>query len=144
MRSISGFFHLFEVNDLRAMVSIMAILSTKGTREVCPKIVVVLPLTFVIITSLRVIVPLILVAPSRLVLLGVIPSWSRIMVVSVFSFLFGIVRLMGRISHIQLFEILILLNWRGLKKVNPSMWRSLWWSHGLWGARKWKVWIIWW
>jgi hypothetical protein len=42
--SISRFFHPFKVNDLREMVSIMAILTTKGTREVCPKIVVILPL----------------------------------------------------------------------------------------------------
>jgi hypothetical protein len=76
MWSISGFFHPFKVNDLREMVSIMAILTAKGTREVCLKIVVILPLVFVIISPLGVLVPLILVAPDRLVLLGVIPSWS--------------------------------------------------------------------
>jgi hypothetical protein len=40
----------------------MAILTTKGTREVCMKIVVVLPLVFVVISPLGVLVPLILVA----------------------------------------------------------------------------------
>jgi hypothetical protein len=89
--STSRFFHSFEVSNLREMVSIMAIFTTKGKREVCLKIVVVLPLVFVIISPLRVLVPLILVAPNRLVLLGVIPSWSRIIIVSIFSFLFGIV-----------------------------------------------------
>jgi hypothetical protein len=67
-------FHLFEVNNLREMVSIIAIFTTKGTREVGSKIVVVFPLAFVAISPLRVLVPLILVAPNRLVLLGVIPS----------------------------------------------------------------------
>jgi hypothetical protein len=54
------------------MVSIMAILTVKGIREVCPKIVVVISLAFVVIALLGVLVPLILVAPSRLVLLGVV------------------------------------------------------------------------
>jgi hypothetical protein len=129
---------------MREMVSIMSILTAKGTREVFLKIVVIIPLEFVIISPLRVIVHLILVSPVRLVLLGVIPSWSWIIIVSVFSFLLGIIRIMGQIFHIQLFKILILLNGRGLKKVNPSMWMSLWWSHGLWRARKCKVQIIWW
>jgi hypothetical protein len=142
--SISDSFIHLKSSDLREMVSIMAILTAKGTREVCLKIVVILPLVFVVISPLGVLVPLILVSPDRLVLLGVIPSWSWIIIVSVFSFLFGIIRLMGRIFHIQLFKILILLNGRGLNKVNPSVWVSLWWSHGLWRARKWKVWIILW
>jgi hypothetical protein len=75
------------------MVSIMAILTTKGTREVCLNIVVVLPLAFVVISPLGVLVPLVLVSPGRLVLLGLVlvSSWSRIIIVSVFSFLFGIV-----------------------------------------------------
>jgi len=74
--SISGFFHPFKVNDLRELVTIMAILTTKGTREVCPKIVVIIPLAFVIVSSLRVLVPLILVSLGRLVMLGVILSGS--------------------------------------------------------------------
>jgi hypothetical protein len=63
---------MFKVTNLREMVSIMAILTAKGTREVCPKIVVVLPLAFVVISPLGVLIPLILVAPGRLVLLGVV------------------------------------------------------------------------
>jgi hypothetical protein len=59
------FFHPFKVNNLREMVSIMAILTAKGTREVCPKIVVILPLAFVVISPLGVLVPLILVAPEQ-------------------------------------------------------------------------------
>jgi hypothetical protein len=70
--SISRFFHPFKVNNLREMVSIMAILTAKGTREVFLKIVVILPLAFVVISPLGVLVPLILVAPDRLVLLGVV------------------------------------------------------------------------
>jgi len=62
------FFHPFEVYDLGEMVSIMSILAEKGTREVCPNIVVVLPLAFVFISPLRVLIPLVLVAPNRLVL----------------------------------------------------------------------------
>jgi hypothetical protein len=59
-------------------VSIMAILTVKGRREFCSKIFVVLPLAFVVISPLGVLVPLILGAPGRLVLLGVVlvPSWS--------------------------------------------------------------------
>jgi hypothetical protein len=143
-RSVHEFFHPFKVNNLGEMVSIMAILTTKGTREVCLDVVAILPLVFVVIASLGVLIPLILISPSRLVLLGVISSWSNIIIVSVFSFLFGIIRLMGRIFHIQLFKYLKFLNGRGLNKVNPSMWLSLWWSHGWGGTRKWKVQIILW
>jgi len=71
----------------------MTILTTKGTREVFPKIVGVLPLAFVVIAPLGVLVPLIPIAHDRLVLLGVVllSSWSRIIIVLVFPFLFGIV-----------------------------------------------------
>jgi hypothetical protein len=100
--SISGFFHPFKINNLREMVSIMAILTAKGTWEVCLKVFVVLPWVFVVISPLGVLVPLILFAPSRLVLLGVVlvPSWYWVIIVSFFSFLFGIVRLMAWISCI--------------------------------------------
>jgi hypothetical protein len=135
MWSISRFFHPFKVCYLGEMVSIMAILTAKGTREVCLNIVVVLPLAFVVISPLGVLVPLVLVPPGRLVLLGLVlvSSWSEIIIVSIFSFLSGIVRLMGWISRIQLFKILILLNGRGLNKINPSMWLSLWGRNGLGG-----------
>jgi hypothetical protein len=54
------------------MVSIVTKLTTKGTREVGPKVVVVFPLAFFFISPLGVLVPLILVTPDRLVLLGMI------------------------------------------------------------------------
>jgi hypothetical protein len=119
----------------------MAILTTKGARELCLKIVVILPLDVFVIAPLGVLAPLILVDPDRLVLLGVVlvPSWSWIIIVSFFSFLFGIIQLMGWIFRIQLFKILILLNGRGLKTINPSMWLSLWRNNGLGRTRKWKV-----
>jgi hypothetical protein len=111
----------------------MTMLTAKGTREVRLEVVVVVPpLVFVVISPLGVLVPLILVAPNRLVLLGVVSPWSWVIIVSVFSFLFGIIRLMGRIFRIQLFKILKLLNGRGMNKVNPSVWLSLWRSNGLW------------
>jgi hypothetical protein len=65
MWSISKFLHLFKVSDLREIVSIMAILTTKGTREVFLNIIFILLLAFVIISPLGVWVPLILVAPDR-------------------------------------------------------------------------------
>jgi hypothetical protein len=90
MWSITRFFHPFEVCYLGAMVSIMAILTAKGTREVCLNIVVVLSLAFVVISPLGVLVPLVLVAPCRLVLLGLVlvSSWSEIIIVSIFSLSF--------------------------------------------------------
>jgi hypothetical protein len=122
-------------------VSIMTILTAKGTREVCPNIVFVLPLEFVVIAPMGVQIPLVLVSPDRLVLLF---FWSWIIIDSIFSFLSGIVRLMGWISRIQLFKILILMNRRGLNKINPIMWLSVWGRKGLGGAREGKVQIILW
>jgi hypothetical protein len=117
-------------------VSIMAILTAKGTREVCSNIFFVLPLAFVVISPLGVLVPLVLVAPSRLVRLGLVlvSSWSGIIIVSISSFLSRIVRLMGWINHIQLFKILILLNGRGLNKISPNMWLSVWGRNGMGGG----------
>jgi hypothetical protein len=79
------------------MVSIVTKLTTKGTREGGPNIVVVPSLMFVVVSPLGVLIPLVLVAPDRLVLLGLVlvSSWSRIIIVPIFSFLSGIVRLMG-------------------------------------------------
>jgi hypothetical protein len=119
----------------------MTELTAKGTREVGSKIIVIFPLTPVVIAPLGVLIPLILVAPSRLVLLGVIPALTWVAIVPVFSFLFGIIRLMGQIFRIQLFKILILLKGRGLNKIHPSV--RVWGSHGLWRTREWKVWILW-
>ena len=54
------------------MVGVMTELTTKGTREDGFNIVVISPLAFIIISPLGVLVPLVLVAPSGLVLLGLI------------------------------------------------------------------------
>jgi hypothetical protein len=127
------------------MVSIMTMLTAKRKREVRLEVVVfVPPLVVVVISPLRVLVTLVLVAPSRLVLLGVISPWFWVIIVSVFSFLFGIIQLMGCIFYIQLFKILKFLNGREMNKVNPNMWLSLWRSNWLWRTRKWKKWIILW
>jgi hypothetical protein len=125
------------------MISIMTELTTKGTRDVGSKITIVFFLTPVFIAPLVVPIPLVLVSPSRLVLLGVIPSLTWVVIVPVFSFIFAIIRLMDRICHIQLFKILILLNGKVLNKIHPSVRVSLWWNHGLWRTKKWKVWILW-
>jgi hypothetical protein len=134
-------FQPYEINDLGAMMSVMAELTTKGTREVGFNIIVISPLESIIIAPLGVLIPLVLVAPSGLVLLGLIPALTWVVVVPVSSFLFGIVQWMGRIGRIQLFENLVLLNGRGLNKIHPRM--RMWESHGLWGTKKWKVWILW-
>jgi hypothetical protein len=63
MLSINRFFHPFEVNDLREMVSIMTIITTQAIGEVGMKSVVVLSLVFFVIAPLRVLGPLILVPP---------------------------------------------------------------------------------
>jgi hypothetical protein len=137
---VHGLFHLFEVRNLGAVVSIMSILTAKSAREVCPKVFVVfLPFTFFFIVPLGVLVTSILVSPSRLVLLGVVSSWSRVDIVSFFSFLLGIIPLMGLIFRIQLFKSMKLLNGRGLNKVNVDMQFSMWRSHGLWWTKKWKL-----
>jgi hypothetical protein len=94
---VHGIFHLFEVGNLGEMVSIMTMLTSKSTREVHLEVVVVVPPLAFFIAPLGVLVPLVLVAPNRLVLLGVISPWSWVIIVSVFSFLFGIIRLMGHI-----------------------------------------------
>jgi hypothetical protein len=136
---------MFEVGNLEAMVSIMAMLTPNSTGEVFHEVVVfVLPLVFVIISPLGVLVPLILVSPSKLVLLGVVFPYYWVIIVSVFSFIFGIIRLMSHIFHSHFFKILKLLNGRGLNKVKPSVWLSLWRSNGLWRTKKWKVWVILW
>jgi hypothetical protein len=145
MWRVHGFFHSFEVRNLGAMVNIMSILTTKSTREFFPEVVfVVLPLAFVVIVPFGVMVTLILVSPSRLVLLEVVSTWSCVVIVSFFSFLLGIIQLMGRILCIQLFKSMNFLNGRGLNKVIVGMWLSMWRSNWLWMARKWKVQIFLW
>jgi hypothetical protein len=113
MSCVHGFFHSFEVRNLGAMVCIISILAIESTREV----------------SLEVIVPplsrlIVIVDPIGRVLLGVISSWSRVVIVLVFPFLLGIIHRMGCIFHIQLFKSLKVLNGRGLNKVNVGLWLS--------------------
>jgi hypothetical protein len=72
MWSIHIIFHPLKVIDLGAMVSIVTKLTTKGTREGGPNIVFVPSLTFIIVSSLEVLIPLVLVSPNRLVLLGLV------------------------------------------------------------------------
>ena len=65
-------FQPFEINDLGAMVSVMTKLATNITRV--DGFNIISPLAFVVISSLGVLVPLVLIAPSGLVLLGLIPA----------------------------------------------------------------------
>jgi hypothetical protein len=143
--SVHGLFHPFEVINLGVMVSVVSMLTTKRAREFCLEVVVVFPpLAFVVIFPLGVLVTLILVAPSRLDLLGFISFWSSVIIVSIFSFLLGIIQLMGRICRIQLFKSMKFLNGRGLNKVNTSMWLSMCRRNQMWRTRKWKIWIFFW
>jgi len=115
----SEIFQPFEMNNLGEMVSVMTELTTKGTRE--DGFNIIPPLAFVVVAPLGVLVPLVLVAPSGLVLCGLIPALTRVVVIPVLSFLPGIVRWMGWIGCVQLFKILVLLSSRGLNKVYPRM-----------------------
>jgi hypothetical protein len=81
-------FQPFEISDLGEMMSVMDELTTKGTREVGFNMTVIYPLEFIIIAPLGVLMPLVLVAPSRLVLLGLIPALTWVVVIPVPSFIF--------------------------------------------------------
>jgi hypothetical protein len=72
MGKTTRIFQPFEISDLGAMMSVMAKLTIKGTRE--DGFNIISPLAFIIIASLGVLVPLVLVAPSWLVLWGLIPA----------------------------------------------------------------------
>jgi hypothetical protein len=69
----------------------MTELTAKGTTEGGSNSIVISPLTPIVISPLGVLIPLILVSPSRLVLLGVIPALTWVTIVHFFSFLFGII-----------------------------------------------------
>jgi hypothetical protein len=97
-------------------MSIISILTTYSAREVSPKIFS-LPLSWLIVIGAPLWV-LALVSPSGMVV-GVIPSRSWIVIVSVFSFIF-----MSRIGHIQLFKCIKLLNGKRLNKVDTDIWLS--------------------
>jgi hypothetical protein len=133
-------FQPFEISDLGAMVSVMTELATKSTRV--DGFNIISPLAFVVIAPLGVLVPLVLIAPSGLVLWGLIPALTRVVIIPVPSFLLGIVRRVSWVGCVQLFKILVLLSSRGLNKIYPRM--RMWGSHGLWRTRKREVWILWW
>jgi hypothetical protein len=118
----------------------MTKLSTKSTRV--DGFNIILPLAFVVVAPLGVLVPLVLIAPSGLVLWGLIPTLTMVVVIPIPSFLLGIVRRMSWVGCVQLFKILVLLSRRGLNKVYPRM--RMWGSHRLWRTKKWKVWALWW
>jgi hypothetical protein len=76
MWHVHGIFHLFEVSNLGATVRIMNMLTAKSAREFFLDVVIAFPqLEFVFIVPLGVLVTMILVSPSRLVLLGIISPW---------------------------------------------------------------------
>jgi hypothetical protein len=81
-------------------MSIMTKLITKGTREGGFNSICIPPLAPVVVSPLGVLIPLVLVASSRLVLLGLIPALTWVVTVHVSSFLFGIIRRVGRIFYI--------------------------------------------
>ena len=72
-------FQPLEISDLWAMVSVMIIYATKSTRV--DGFNIISPWAFVVIAPLGVLVPLVLVAPSGLMLWGLIPTLTRIVVV---------------------------------------------------------------
>ena len=82
-------FQPFEISDLGAMVSVMTVHTTKGTRV--DGFNSILPLASVFIAPLGVLVPLVLIAPSGLMLWWLIPTLTRIVVIPVPSFPLSVV-----------------------------------------------------
>ena len=78
----------FEISDLGEMVSVMTIHSTKSTRV--DSFNSIPPLAFFFIVPLGVLVPLVRVAPNGLMLWGLIPALTRIVVIPVPSFPLGV------------------------------------------------------
>jgi hypothetical protein len=89
----SRVFQPFEINNLGEMVGVMTIHSTNSTRvdgfNRIPS------LAFVVIAPLGVLVPLVRVAPSGLLLWGLIPALTEVVVVPISSFPPVIVRWMS-------------------------------------------------
>jgi hypothetical protein len=137
---IPRIFQPFEISDLGAMVGVMTVHTTKGTRvdgfNIIPH------LASVVISPLGVLIPLVLVAPRGLVLWGMVPALTRIVVIPILSFPSVIVCWMRWVGSIQLFKILVLLSSGRLNKIHPRM--GMWGCHGLWRARKGEVWILRW
>ena len=133
-------FQPFEISDLGEMVSVMTKFTTKGTRV--DGFNIISPLAFVVIAPLGVLVPLVRVAPSGLLLWGLIPTLIGVVVVPIPSFPSVIVRRVRWVGCIQLFKILILLSSGRLNKIYPRI--GMWGSHRLWRSGKWEIWILWW
>jgi hypothetical protein len=133
-------FQPFEINDLGAMVGVMTVHATKITRV--DGFNCIPPLAFVVIAPLGVLVPLVLVAPRGLMLWGMVPALTRIVVIPILSFPPVIACWMRWVGSIQLFKIMVLLSSRRLNKIHPRM--GMWGRNGLWGTREWEVWIFWW
>jgi hypothetical protein len=91
-------FQPFEINDLGAMVGVMTEHTTKSTRV--DGFNIILPLAFVVIAPLGVLVPLVLVAPSGLMLWGLIPTLTGVIVIPVPSFPLGVVGWMSWIGYV--------------------------------------------
>ena len=91
-------FQSFEICDLGAMVSVMAVYATKSTRVIGFNSIP--PLASVVIAPLGVLVPLVLVAPRGLVLWGMIPALTRIVVIPILPFPPIIVCWMGWVGGI--------------------------------------------
>jgi hypothetical protein len=83
-RNTPRVFQSLEIRELWTMVGIMTIDSTKGTRVYGFNGVP--PLAFVVIAPLRVLIPLVRVAPSGLLLWGLIPTLIGVIVVPIPSF----------------------------------------------------------
>ena len=83
-RNTPRVFQPFEINDMWAMVSVMTIDSTKSTRVYGFNRVP--PLAFVVVAPLGFLVPLVRVAPSGLLLWGLIPTLIGVVVVPIPSF----------------------------------------------------------
>ena len=82
-------FQPFEINDLGAMVGVMTVHATKSARV--DGFNSIPPLAFVFIAPLGVLVPLVLIAPSGLMMWGLIPALTRIVVIPVPSFPLSVV-----------------------------------------------------
>ena len=133
-------FQSFEICDLGAMVSVMAVYATKSTRVIGFNSIP--PLASVVIAPLGVFVPLVLVAPRGLVLWGMIPALTGIVIIPILPFPPVIVCWMRWVGSIQLFKILVLLSSGRLNTIHPRM--GMWGRNGLWRTREGEVWILWW
>jgi hypothetical protein len=95
---IPRIFQPFEICNLGAMVGVMTVYATKGTRVVGFDSIP--PLASIVVALLGVLVPLVLVAPRGLVLWGTISALTRIVVIPILSLPPIIVCWMGWVGSI--------------------------------------------